>query len=181
MSFSADRSTEIFRGIEYRDGTYGFSASSQLNKRVRVSTGYEWDNGIFYQAEEQGYGKRIRNSLDYQASDKLNIQVNHNFVSLFSEETDAKYYDVHIVRGRVVYQANQYLFFRAIGQYNSLSKVWSPNFLASFTYIPGTVVHLGYSTVLERQEWDGQAYVPSDNYLQTFSGFFFKASNLWRL
>ena len=181
LSFSADRSTEIFRGIEYRDGTYGFSASSQLNKRVRVSTGYEWDNGIFYQAEEQGYGKRIRNSLDYQVSDKLNIQVNHNFVSLFSEETDAKYYDVHIVRGRVVYQANQYLFFRAIGQYNSLSKVWSPNFLASFTYIPGTVVHLGYSTVLERQEWDGQAYVPSDNYLQTFSGFFFKASYLWRL
>ena len=181
FSISADRSTEIYQGVEYRDGTIGLSASSQLNKRLRLSTNYEWDNGIFYEAEEQGYGKRIRNFMDYQASDKLNIQVSHNFVSLYSQETDDKYYDVHIVRGRVVYQANQYLFFRAIGQYNSLSKVWSPNFLASFTYIPGTVVHLGYGTVLERREWDGREYVPSDNYLQTFSGFFFKASYLWRL
>jgi len=181
LSISADRSTEVYQAIEFRDGSIGLSASSQLNKRVRVSSGYTWDNGIFYQAAEQGYGKRIRNSIDYQASDKLNVQVNHNFVSLYSEETDSKYYDVHILRGRVVYQANQYLFFRAIGQYNSLSKVWSPNLLASFTYIPGTVVHLGYGTVLERQEWDGQEYVPSDNYLHTFSGFFFKASYLWRL
>ena len=181
LSVSADRSTEIYRGVEYKDGSISLSASSQLNKRVRVSSGYDWDNGIYYQSEEQGYGKRIRNSLDYQASDKLNIQVNHNFSSLYNEETDAKYFDVHIVRGRIVYQANQYLFFRAIAQYNSLSEVWSPNFLASFTYIPGTVVHLGYGTQLERIEWDGQNYRPSDNYLQTFSGFFFKASYLWRL
>ncbi|MFY0591725.1 DUF5916 domain-containing protein [Roseivirga sp.] len=180
FSVSADRSTEIFQGVEFKDGSISLSASSQLNKRLRISTNYDWDNGIFYQSAEQGYGKRIRNSVDYQASDKLNFQLAHNFVSLFSEATDAKYYDLHIVRGRLVYQANQYLFFRAIGQYNSLSKVWSPNFLASFTYIPGTVVHLGYSTVLERTEWDGQSYVPSDNYLQTFSGFFFKASYLWR-
>jgi len=181
LSISADRSTEIFRGVEYRDGSISLSASSQLNKRLRINSGYDWDNGIYYQGEEQGYGKRIRNFIDYQASDKLNIQFNHNFSSLYSEETDVKYFDVHIVRGRIVYQANQYLFFRAIGQYNSLSKVWSPNFLASFTYIPGTVVHLGYGTQLERREWDGQSYVPSDDYLQTFSGFFFKASYLWRL
>ncbi|OEK02813.1 hypothetical protein BFP97_15350 [Roseivirga sp. 4D4] len=181
LSVSADRSSEIFQGVEFRDGSISLSASSQLNKRLRVSTNYDWDNGIFYQAAEQGYGKRIRNFLDYQASDKLNFQVSHNFVSLYSEATDVKYYDLHILRGRLVYQANQYLFFRAIGQYNSLSKVWSPNFLASFTYIPGTVVHLGYGTVLERTRWDGQQYVPADNYLQTFSGFFFKASYLWRL
>lgn len=181
LSISADRSSEIFQGVEFRDGSISLSASSQLNKRLRLSTNYDWDNGIFYQLGEQGYGKRIRNFVDYQASDKLNFQLSHNFVSLYSEATDAEYYDLHIVRGRLVYQANQYLFFRAIGQYNSLSKVWSPNFLASFTYIPGTVVHLGYGTVLERTQWDGREYVSSDNYLQTFSGFFFKASYLWRL
>lgn len=181
ISISADRSTEVYQEEEFKDGSRGISASSQLNKRIRVSTNYAWDNGIFYQTNEQGYGKRISNFLDYQASDKLNMQVSHNFVSLYNEATDDKYYDLHILRGRLIYQANQYLFFRAIGQYNSLSKVWSPNFLASFTYIPGTVVHLGYGTVLERTEWDGQSYIPSDNYLQTFSGFFFKASYLWRL
>ena len=80
LSISADRSTEIYKGVEYKDGSISLSASSQINTRVRVTSNYDWDNAIFYQEQEQGYGKRISNTLDYQASDKLNFQVNHNFV-----------------------------------------------------------------------------------------------------
>jgi hypothetical protein len=180
ISISGDRSTEIFNGRKYRDGSFGLSVSSQITKRVFFRTNYGWDNGIHYSTEEQGYGKRISNSLNLQLSDKFNAEFTHTFNSLFNEETDTKYFDVHIVRGRVVYQANQYLFFRAIAQYNSLSEVLTPNFLISFTYIPGTVVHLGWSGRYERVRWDGQEYVDSNNYLKTASGFFFKASFLWR-
>ncbi len=181
ISISGDKSTEIFQAKEFKDGTISISASSQITKRIYFRTSYGWDNGIYYQAAEQGYGKRISNNLNLQLSDKLNVQVAHNFVSLYNTETENKYFDLHIVRGRVVYQMNKYLFFRAIGQYNSLSKVFSPNFLASFTYIPGTVVHLGYGSVYERTRWDGTRYVDDNNYLKTAQGFFFKASYLWRL
>jgi hypothetical protein len=75
---------------------------------------------------------------------------------------------------------NKYLFLRGIVQYNSLSEVLSPNFLVSFTYIPGTVVHLGWGSVYEKIRWDGNDYVPNDQYLNTAQGFFFKASYLWR-
>ncbi|MHA7099266.1 carbohydrate binding family 9 domain-containing protein [Roseivirga pacifica] len=180
LSVSADRSSEIYNGQKFRDGSISLSARSQITKRIYFRTSYDWDNGIFYELEEQGYGKRINSNLTLQLSDKFNAEFNHTFASLYSEETDEKYYDIHIVRGKVVYQMNKYLFFRAIGQYNSLSKVWAPNFLASFTYIPGTVLHIGYGTVLEKIRWDGSAYVPSDSYLETNQGFFFKASYLWR-
>ncbi len=180
LSISGDHSTEIYNGQKFKDGSFSLSARSQITKRVFFRTSYGWDNGIYYSSEEQGYGKRINNSLNLQLSDKFNAQFTHTFNSLYSEETDDKYYDVHIVRGRIIYQANQYLFFRAIAQYNSLSEVLAPNFLVSFTYIPGTVVHLGWGGLYEKVRWDGQEYVDHNQYLQTASGFFFKASYLWR-
>tara|TARA_R110001592_G_scaffold189452_3_gene434967 strand:+ start:4100 stop:6250 length:2151 start_codon:yes stop_codon:yes gene_type:complete len=181
LSITSDFSTEIYQAQRFNDGGVSLSASSQITKRVYFRSSYGWDKGIYYSTPAQGYGKRISNSLNLQLSDKFNAEFNHSFNSLYNEETDDKYYDIHILRGKVIYQMNQYLFFRTIVQYNSLSKVVAPNFLASFTYIPGTVVHLGYGSIHEQTRWDGVNYRPDDQYLRTNSGFFFKASYLWRL
>ena len=115
-----------------------------------------------------------------QASDKLNAEVSYIYSDLFSEETDEQFFNVHIPRAKVTYQMNQYLFFRVITQYNNQTEKLAPNFLASFTYIPGTVVHLGYGSVYERTEWDGTGYIESDQFLETNRGLFFKASYLFR-
>ena len=171
----------MYQAEKFQDGGITMSASSQMTKRVYLKTSYGWDNGIYYSAAEQGYGKRISNSFVWQASDKFNAEINHNFVSLLNKDSDARYYDLHILRGKFIYQMNQYLFFRTIVQYNSLSKVIAPNFLASFTYIPGTVFHVGYGSVFEQTQWDGRNYVDHDKYLRTASGLFLKASYLWRL
>jgi len=180
LAISADRSSEIYLGQEFKDGSITLNASSQITKRIFFRVNYDWDNGTYYPAAEQGYGKRIGATLNIQASDKFSLDFTHRFVSLYNEDTDAKYYDIHIARGRLIYQMNKYLFFRGIAQYNSLSKVFSPNFLVSFTYIPGTVVHLGWGSVYEKVRWDGNDYVPANDYLNTAQGFFFKASYLWR-
>ena len=55
------------------------------------------------------------------------------------------------------------------------------DFLASFTYIPGTVLHAGYGSLYERTRWDGTGYVPDAGLQETRRGLFFKASYLWRL
>jgi hypothetical protein len=55
------------------------------------------------------------------------------------------------------------------------------DFLASFTYIPGTVIHLGYGSLYEKSEWQDGDYVNADRFMETKRGFFFKASYLWRL
>ncbi|WP_420388553.1 DUF5916 domain-containing protein [Roseivirga sp.] len=180
LAVSADRSSEIYLGQEFKDGSISLNASSQITKRIYFRLNYDWDNGTYYPTAEQGYGKRIGATLNIQASDKFSLDFTHRFVSLYNEETDLKYYDIHIARGRLIYQMNKYLFFRGIAQYNSLSKVFSPNLLVSFTYIPGTVVHLGWGSVYEKVRWDGTDYVPANDYLNTAQGFFFKASYLWR-
>lgn len=66
-------------------------------------------------------------------------------------------------------------------EYNSFRKRLMTDFLASFTYIPGTVIHIGYGSLYEKIRWEEGDYRPSDNFLETQRGFFFKASYLWRL
>ncbi|MBL7083992.1 MAG: hypothetical protein ISS41_10255 [Candidatus Aminicenantes bacterium] len=74
----------------------------------------------------------------------------------------------------------KYLFFRGIIEYNSFRKRLVTDFLASFTYIPGTVMHIGYGSLYEKIEWVNDEYVSSDRFLEAKRGFFFKASYLWR-
>jgi len=76
---------------------------------------------------------------------------------------------------------NKYLFFRGIVEYDSFRKTLLTDFLASFTYIPGTVLHVGYGSFYEKIQWTGGDYISSDRFLETKRGFFFKASYLWRL
>jgi uncharacterized protein DUF5916/cellulose/xylan binding protein with CBM9 domain len=180
LSLTANRSTEIYSAQSFDKDGVSISASSQITKRIYFRTNYSMNRGIYYGTAEQGYGKRISASVNWQLSDKFKAEMNHNFSSLYNSETDAKFYDVHILRGKFIYQANKYLFFRTIIQYNSLSEVLAPNFLASFTYIPGTVVHLGYGSIYEKTEWDGNQYVDSDKFLDVSRGLFFKASYLFR-
>ena len=52
--------------------------------------------------------------------------------------------------------------------------------LASFTYIPGTVVYIGYGSAFERIRWNGAEYEDASRFLETKRGLFFKVSYLWR-
>jgi len=65
-------------------------------------------------------------------------------------------------------------------EYNSYEKDLSTDFLVSFTYIPGTVVHIGYGSLYQKVAWNGHEYQPGSDYLETIRGVFFKASYLWR-
>ena len=84
------------------------------------------------------------------------------------------------MRSYNTYQINKYLFLRAIAEYNTYYKRWTLDTLASFTYIPGTVVYIGYGSAFEQIRWNGMEYENSDRYLETKRGFFFKVSYLWR-
>ena len=103
------------------------------------------------------------------------------YSDLFRESDKEKVYDYSIVRNRLIYQVNKYLFFRAIVEYNSYRRQLLTDLLASFLYIPGTVIQLGYGSLYEKTRWQDEAYVNSDRFLEMRRGLFFKASYLWRL
>ncbi|OGD18492.1 MAG: hypothetical protein A2W03_05070 [Candidatus Aminicenantes bacterium RBG_16_63_16] len=182
ISLGAVYSTEVYRGQKFETSGWIALASSQITKELFFRVLFRDEKAIRYSVEPyQGHGKRAVASLIYQPSEKINWSLDLTYADFFREAGSEKIYDYTIVRNRLIYQLNKYLFFRGIVEYNAFRRELLTDFLASFTYIPGTVIHLGYGSLYEKTRWEDGVYVPGRDLLETRRGFFFKASYLWRL
>jgi len=120
-------------------------------------------------------------SAVYQPSESLNLTLNWTHADFYRDTTDEKIYSYPISRAKLTYQFSHAFFLRAIAEYNGYRRQLVTDFLASYTYIPGTVIYLGYGALAKKQEWENGMYRPSDHFLDLQRGLFFKASYLWRL
>ena len=182
IALAGSYSTEIFLGQRFNTSGWTAQVKSQITKQFYVQVMYRDGKAIRYsESPFQGYGKRALASLGYQPSENFNWTFNFTFSDLFRDSTGEKIYDYTIIWNRLVYQVNKYLFFRAIVEYNTYHRQVLTDLLASFLYIPGTVIQLGYGSLYDRVRWEDGAYINSDRFLETRRGIFFKASYLWRL
>ena len=182
ISLSYRYATEIFLSKKFDTGNINISGSSQFTKQFYFRLSYRNGKSIRYISDPfQGRGSRAAASIIYQPTDKLSSNLNLTYTDFFSDSDSEKIYDYTILRGRVTYQMNRYLFFRGITEYNSFRKSLFTDFLASFTYIPGTVVHFGFGSIYEKIQWVREDYIDSSSFLETNRCFFFKTSYLWRL
>lgn len=172
---------EIFLDERFDRSGFRFDAHSQLTNQIGVYLTYNNRNRIRYVTDPyKGKGNDATAYLTLLPTDKLHITLSLVYSDFYQSSDSAKIYDYWISRGRITYQVNKYLFFRGIVEYNSFYETLMTDLLASFTYIPGTVIHIGYGSFYERIQWIEGEYRPSDNFLETERGFFFKASYLWR-
>ncbi len=185
VRFDGIVANEVFAGARLSNSGYGIMFESQLAKSVYVQSRVRRMDKIFYDPADpyQGYGTTATAAVRYQPLDKLDFVVNLSYVDFYRSLDRAKVYDYLILRSRNTFQLNKYLFLRGIVEYNDFAKRMTLDGLISFTYIPGTVVHLGYGSALEKVDWDEglPGFVPSDRFRQMSRGFFFKVSYLWRL
>jgi hypothetical protein len=174
-------STEVFLGRKFSTNRYRLIAQSQITNKLGVAVNYFYGNKIRYTADPyQGKGNDASADVRFLPTDKLHLELTLAYSDFYRSSDSEKIYDYLITRGRLTYQVNKYLFFRGILEHNSFRKTLMTDFLASFTYIPGTVVHLGYGSFYEKTRWENGEYIPAENFLETRRGFFFKASYLWR-
>jgi len=177
-------SNEVFLGRRFPTRNVRVVWGGQLNRWLGVSTNATAGKAIFYSGTPFG-GDALRYflQLSFQPVESFAIQYSFTYTQFNGDSTAASNFSYQINRLKLTYQVNKYLFFRWITEYNGFRKRLPTDFLASFTYIPGTVLHVGYGMIYNRVEWDpvGFAYVPSDRFLQTNTGLFFKASYLYRL
>ena len=75
--------------------------------------------------------------------DKLDFTLSLSYSDLFRDADGEKIYDYILLRSRNTFQVNKYLFLRGIVEYNFYRDRLTVDTLASFTYIPGTVIHVG--------------------------------------
>ena len=180
--FGGRYATEVFSGERFNTSAARFIGTSQFTKQLYFRLTYSYGKKIRYVADPyQGSGNSASATVIYQPAEKLNLALSLTYTDFYRDSDSVKEYDYTIIRSRNTFQVNKYLFFRGIVEYNAFRKTLLTDFLASFTYIPGTVIHVGYGSFYERIQWTGSDYVPADRYLETQRGFFFKASFLWRI
>jgi len=177
-----DDATEVFLGQRFQTSGLRFSARSQVSKTLSLQGAYWRGQAIRYLVDPfQGHGSQTSLTAVYQPGESLNLTLNWTHADFYREGTDEKIYAYPISRVRLTYQFSQGFFLRAIAEYNGFRRQLLTDFLASYTYIPGTVVYLGYGSLAKKQLWENGLYRPSDHFLDMQRGLFFKASYLWRL
>jgi hypothetical protein len=157
---------------------------AQLFKWLYVEGSYRYGDQIYYHPVEPFLGKGLRAILNVllQPNIRLLMVFRYDYSALKRKSDNQKIYDVDIFNVRATYQFNKYFFIRGAVRYDDFQKKLLTDFLASFTLIPGTVVHLGYGSLYENKKWqNGQWVIGDDRLLNIKNGLFFKVSYLWRI
>ncbi len=172
--------TESWKGKAYDLKQILVNFSMQPYRWIRMQGMFNHGDKIYYEAYPswKGRGSDWTISLAFQFSHKLSQQFEYSHSDLARNGKEE--FDINLFFSRTTYQINKYLFLRAIFQYNSYQRRLLTDILASFTFIPGTVLHLGYGGLYERWNRQGNRIYPEGGLLNVKNSLFFKASYLWR-
>ncbi|MBN2399463.1 MAG: carbohydrate binding family 9 domain-containing protein [Candidatus Aminicenantes bacterium] len=141
---------------------------------------------IYYAAQDPflGSGSQLRLLATVQPSIRLNLDLEYirDTLSRRLDGSREPVYEVQIVNLAASYQFNRFFFVRGALRYDDYQKQLLTDFLASFTLIPGTVIHLGYGSLYESRYWLDDHWIPGRERLREMkNSLFFKVSYLWRI
>ncbi|MBN2134793.1 MAG: carbohydrate binding family 9 domain-containing protein [Acidobacteria bacterium] len=154
----------------------------QVDSWIYLAIYYAGGEKISYHSADHYLGD-YRNLTVYavmQPTENLSSTLSYTYEYLDNPADDSNEYLIHLLYLNTTYQFDEHFLLRGIVQYDSYSELVLLDFLASFTYIPGTVVHLGYgslSTKMEYNDTDGWLYgTPDSKYYQQSQSLFLKVS-----
>jgi hypothetical protein len=155
----------------------------QLYRWLFLEGQYMFGLGVFYDPDApfQGRLKDSRVGFTLQPSGRLSQTLTYRHILFDRESTGERVYDLDIIYSRTTYQFSRQFFVRAIAQYDSSRYQVLTDFLASYELRPGTVVYLGYGSLIEQRDFDnGEWVIGHGDYLTSQRGLFFKTSYLFR-
>ena len=167
------------------DQKYFYSYGTvQLANWLTITGNYRSGDQLYYDQENPflGTGYQIGFGFTFQPSIKLNLGFDMIHSELYRKADNKKFYSIDIFNAQTTYQFNKYFFIRAALRYDNYEDKLLTDLLASFTLIPGTVVHLGYGSLYENKEWQIDRWVSGQGHLINMkNGLFFKVSYLWQI
>jgi len=173
-------STEIFNGQRFQTSNALIQLRAYLTKNTLATVVYTRARAIYYPSAEQGRSNLLNSTLSIQPWENLRVDGSLVYADFRRDADDAKLYGYAITRLKLTYQVNQNLFFRCIAEYNEDKTQLITDFLASYTYVPGTAIYVGYGSILNKLRWNGSEFVPGDRLVEMQRGLFLKLSYLWR-
>jgi len=158
--------------------TYG---NIQLANWLYLGASFRTGDALYYDKVKPFLGKNINYSFitTIQPTDNFTQTLTYIHYGFDNASDGSNVYTEEIFRSRTTYQFNENFLIRAIVQYDSYLDVVLTDLLASFTLIPGTVLHVGYGSLHENLEWKDDEWHSGTElakYYQTSQSLFIKAS-----
>ena len=179
---------EAWLGQHFNKNYFFTFGRIQLSKWLYTEGYIRYGDQIYYHPEEPFLGTErdiiLRFILQPNIKLKLDFEWIHNKLNKKVDEINQNIFTVNIINLLTTYQFSRFFFIRGALRYNDndYQKKLFTDFLASFTLIPGTVIHLGYGSLYEKKEWQDNRWVPGHgSLLNTKNSLFFKVSYLWRI
>jgi hypothetical protein len=186
LNLSHVRGHETWLGRQYQIGDrINIHGDAQALRWLHVFAAFRDGPAIFYDrlAPFQGRSRSAELSLTLQPNQHLTQDIDLERVRFDRESTGVRVFDVDIVNTKTTYQFDKHFLVRFLAQYDSAARRVLTDVLASYEFVPGTVVHAGYGSFYERRGGPLGLLVPvelGERYLSVTRGLFFKASYLRR-
>lgn len=173
--------TEVYMGTLFNTNGFFIDAESRLTKYLKLAFSYRFGGSPYYHPSLlQGNLKKFSIYANFRPGRKFSTVFNFTRHIFHENETNTKIYDIGIYRNKTTFQVNKYLSLRGIVEYNSELRKLLIDSLVEFTYIPGTVIHLGYGSSFAKRYDTPHRPIFYDHFREVSSSLFFKASYLFR-
>ena len=179
--------SENWAGRDFRQQELVVMGNAQPWNWFRVNGRLRYGNRLYYHSTDPFLGRQFSLTLStrFQPSSRLTQDIDYTYQRFKRKEDLNPIYDLNLIASRTSYQFNRNLFLRALIQYDSYNRRVLSDILASYTLIPGTVLHLGYGSLHQKRYWhedleEWREIPDMGRYYQTTQSLFFKASYLHR-
>jgi hypothetical protein len=166
---------EPWVGQRFNDSRVRTQGQVQIFRWLNLDGNFSNGWATFYDPVNpfQGRSRSGGAGFTLQPNQHLSQSVSYSRVQLDRASTGERVYTVDIVNLRSTYQFNRHFLVRSIEQYDSSLRRVLLDLLASYEFVPGTVFHAGYGSLIEKT-------VTLSDYHATSRGLFVKASYLHR-
>jgi len=173
---------EAWAGRLFHPGIFRVQSSLQATNWFRFGFNFNTGRDTYYDLAAPVLGNylSVGGNVTVQPDTKLNLTMDVRRNSM-DHPDGGNLYTAAVANWRTTYQFNKSWFVRATIRYDSYRQRVLTDFLVSYTYIPGTVMFVGYGSLIQRQEWDTERWLPGDGpWTTTQRGLFLKLSYLWQ-
>lgn len=150
---------------------------------LTFNAGCNYGEAINYQNAYMGLRLNLSAGLALQLGSRLRQSFNYTYQDFHRADDRSHVYDINILVSRTTFQYNKSLFFRSLIQYDSYNKRVLTDLLASFTLIPGTVLHVGYGLMHNEYGYENGTWkrdIVDAEYFNMRQSFFAKVSYRWQ-
>jgi len=175
---------EAWQGQNFTQKYVHFWLYGQLLKWLQTQIFFWVGDQIYYDSVDpfMGIGPRGIVEVTLEPIQKLRINPEWLFNYFSRKSNHEKVYFVNVFNVTLTYQFNRYFFLRGALRYDDYEKKLLTDLLASFTLVPGTVLHLGYGSLYENKIWQGNQWITGTGHLLNMkNSLFLKLSYLWRI